>query len=217
MRDVVKKQILDVFQEQSKFNLLDFSINMENGEIEFTYKHNKIFQLIAKFDGRAFRGETCPGTITMSEPFTALNVRNFKDIIISWFNLIWEELTVAPQCREFFKEKLAMEEKFNELLKNLKLENENSYFSREEGEKFKEQLNSIEEILEKQAAENKSLKETLEKMIQEIENLKEVIYSIPKINVAKKLFSRIAQWTPILESTGILIDKGIQLIEYFSK
>ncbi|MGX2962121.1 hypothetical protein JNUCC23_23260 (plasmid) [Peribacillus sp. JNUCC 23] len=197
IRTVSKRFLAEIRETLSEqgFSSEDFTIsskNKSNVEIDIIYKYNHEYYFNASMLSTAsdIYITYSPGEIMSPETDVDLSKDEYLEAIDNWIIILREELKSTTLGRQVYEN----EEKLKDLERFIHekfSDSETTYFSKEEGEKFKARLDEFEKMFQEQIKQQNAEDKKIHK---EIELLKEQIDYLPKGTWATAIGAKLLNW-----------------------
>ncbi|XZF15997.1 hypothetical protein ACTHGU_07655 [Chitinophagaceae bacterium MMS25-I14] len=220
IRNTIILEIKKEIDSDKNFSSTDFAITTENNSLKITYEYdeNFFFQLnvpkeISKlsrtekettmglttkhkeiqYEEYEFSGTQSPGTIARIESVEFEGKRLLLGKIRVWLKNLWDEITIQPNLR-----KIEQIEEEVQVMKEMFTNASEDFFSKEEAEKLKLQLNDLEnkfkERLETEIQDKDLLIAALTELHNELEKLKNQTTVLNKKNWFKSCGVKLLTW-----------------------
>ncbi|WP_035424252.1 hypothetical protein [Bacillus sp. UNC438CL73TsuS30] len=204
-----KRFLNDVTSKLSEkgFSIEDFDIDQNSDpksynvihlKIRYNYDKQYYFNSEINTNSNKINIRYSPGEITSYTQERDCTIDEFLEAIDNWINLLRDELKSTVLGRQVYDNKEKIHEIHN-LIREKFSNDEESYFSREEGEELKNKITELENLfkenIEKQEENKTKLKSEIDKLQEEAELLKEQVTFLSKRKWITALMIKMMNWS----------------------
>jgi hypothetical protein len=204
-----KRFLNDVTSKLSEkgFSIEDFHVDQNNDPksynvihltIRYNYDNQYYFKSEINTNFNKINIRYSPGEITSYTQERECTIDEFLEALDKWINLLRDELKSTVLGRQVYDNKEKIQEIHN-LIREKFSNDEESYFSREEGEELKSKITELENLfkenIEKQEANKTKLKSEIDKLQEEAELLKEQVTFLSKSKWITALMIKMMNWS----------------------